>query len=409
MRVYADILKHVQEMVNLQRRLQMFVSDRMQAVQSPVIPIVGKLIRDHPGTISLGQGVVHYGPPQQAFESVAGFLENPRNKYDAVDGTQELRRALEEKLRNENGIEPGNGRRIFVTAGANMGFMNAVYAVTDPGDEVIILKPYYFNHEMAICMADAKPVPVETDRNYQPDLESIEQAMTSRTRAVVTISPNNPTGAVYDASILRALNALCRERGVYHIHDEAYEYFTYDGAGHFSPGSIEGSSDHTISLFSLSKAYGFASWRIGYMVLPERLFLPVQKVQDTILICPSLISQAAAAGALKAGPAYCTPYVREMAEVRRLVLGELARIGDLCTIPPAKGAFYFLLHLDTSMDPMDLVSQLVKEYGVAAIPGTTFGMEQGCYLRISYGALSKETVAKGIGRLVQGLADILRR
>ena len=283
----------------------MFLSERMQAVQSPVIPIVGRLIRDHPGTISLGQGVVHYGPPRQAFESVAGFLENPRNKYDAVDGTLELRRALEKKLRDENGIESGNGTRIFVTAGANMGFMNAVYAVADPGDEIIILKPYYFNHEMAICMANAKPVAVETDANYQPDLDAIEKAMTPRTRAVVTISPNNPTGAVYDESILRTLNALCRDRGIYHIHDEAYEYFTYEGAEHFSPGSIEGSPEHTISLFSLSKAYGFASWRIGYMALPEQLFLPVQKVQDTILICPSLISQAAAAGALSAGCAYC--------------------------------------------------------------------------------------------------------
>ncbi|MBN2318253.1 MAG: pyridoxal phosphate-dependent aminotransferase [Acidobacteria bacterium] len=386
----------------------MLVSDRMQAVQSPVIPIVGKLIRDHPGTISLGQGVVHYGPPKQAFDRAAKFLENPQNKYDAVDGTPELRRGLEKKLRDENGIEPGRGSRIFVTAGANMGFMNAVYAVADPGDEIIILKPYYFNHEMAVCMANARPVAVETDDNYQPDLETIEKAMTVRTRAVVTISPNNPTGAVYDESILRALNALCRERGVYHIHDEAYEYFTYDGAEHFSPGSIEGSSEHTISLFSFSKAYGFAGWRIGYMVLPELLFLPVQKAQDTILICPSLISQAAAAGALEAGAAYCAPYVREMAEVRRLVLGELDRIGNVCTIPPSRGAFYFLLHLDTSMDPMDLVSQLVKEYGVAAIPGTTFGMERGCYLRISYGALEKETVARGIGRLIKGISNILR-
>ncbi|MBN2243594.1 MAG: pyridoxal phosphate-dependent aminotransferase [Acidobacteria bacterium] len=381
----------------------------MQSVQSPVIPIVGKLIRDHAGTISLGQGVVHYGPPRQAFDRASGFLENPQNKYDAVEGTQELRGRLEKKLRSENGIEPGGGSRIFVTAGANMGFMNAVFAVTDPGDEVILLKPYYFNHEMAICMANARPVAVETGDDCQPDLEAIEKAVTPRTRAVVTISPNNPTGAVYGEPVLRALNALCRDRGLYHIHDEAYEYFTYEGAVHFSPGCIEGSSGHTISLFSFSKAYGFAGWRIGYMVLPEPLFVPVQKAQDTILICPSLIGQAAASGALEAGAAYCAPYVREMAGVRRLVLNELERIRDVCTIPASKGAFYFLLRLDTSMDPMDLVARLVKEYGVAAIPGTTFGMDRGCYLRISYGALEKETVALGIGRLVEGISNILRR
>ena len=385
----------------------MFISARMHAVQSPIIPIVGTLIRTHPGTISLGQGVVHYGPPPQAFDRVSKFLENPQNKYDAVDGTAELHRALEKKLLKHNSIKPDSGTRIFVTAGANMGFMNAVYAITDPGDEIIILKPFYFNHEMAICMANARPVAVDTDAYYQPELNAIERAITSRTRAIVTISPNNPTGAVYDESILRRLNALCRERGIYHINDEAYEYFTYEDATHFSPGSIEGSSDHTISLFSLSKAYGFASWRIGYMVLPEHLFLPVQKVQDTILICPALICQAAAVGALQAGPAYCSPYVGEMAQVRELVLGELDRIRNVCSIPASKGAFYFLLHLDTSMDPMDLVRQLVKDYGVAAIPGTTFGMHRGCYLRISYGALEKDTVAQGIGRLVQGISNIL--
>jgi aspartate/methionine/tyrosine aminotransferase len=409
MRAHADILESVHYGVNLQGFLFMFVSDRMQAVQSPVIPIVGKLIRDHPGTISLGQGVVHYGPPQQAFDRVSRFLENPQNKYDAVEGTLELRRGLQKKLLEENRIETGDGSRIFVTAGANMGFMNAVFAVADPGDEIIILKPYYFNHEMAICMASAVPVAVETDENHQPDLDAVERAVTPRTRAVVTISPNNPTGAVYEEPFLRALNALCRDLGLYHIHDEAYEYFTYEGATHFSPGCIEGSADHTISLFSFSKAYGFASWRIGYMILPERLFVPVQKAQDTILICPSLISQAAAAGALEAGAAYCAPYVREMAEVRRLVLHELERIGKVCTIPPSKGAFYFLLHLDTSMDPMDLVSRLVEGYRVAAIPGTTFGMDRGCCLRISYGALEKETVALGIGRLAEGISNILRR
>lgn len=385
----------------------MFVSSRMQAVQSPVIPIVGKLIRDRPGTISLGQGVVHYGPPREAFDRASQFLAHPQNRYDAVDGVPELKRALIKKLSEENGIEPDPMRRIFVTAGANMGFMNAVLAVADPGDEIILLKPYYFNHEMAVRMADARPVAVDTGPGTQPDLDAIERALTSRTRAVVTISPNNPTGAVYGESILRGLNALCRARGIYHISDEAYEYFTYEDAKHFSPGSIEGSAEHTISLFSLSKAYGFASWRIGYMVLPERLFLPVQKIQDTILICPSLVCQAAAVGALEAGSSYCAPYIRGLADVREMVLGELDRIRNACSLPSSKGAFYFLLRLDTSLDPMDLVERLVKEYGVAAIPGTAFGMKKGCSLRISYGALEKDAVAEGIGRFVKGISKIL--
>src|SRR6185369_12263196 len=129
------------------------------------------------------------------------------------------------------------------------------------------------------------------------------EAITAKTRAVVTISPNNPTGAVYSEAALCEVNQICGERGIYHISDEAYENFTYNGARHFSPASVAGSEAHTISLFSFSKAFGFASWRIGYMVMPENLFVPVKKIQDTILICAPVISQYAACGALKAGAA----------------------------------------------------------------------------------------------------------
>ena len=131
------------------------------------------------------------------------------------------------------------------------------------------MSPYYFNHEMAVTMAGCRPVLVATDDDFQLDLDAVAAAITANTRAVVTISPNNPSGAVYPEADLRELNRLCAERGVYHIHDEAYEYFLYDGAEHFSPGSLPDAGDHTISLFSLSKAYGFASWRIGYLPPPR--------------------------------------------------------------------------------------------------------------------------------------------
>jgi len=380
----------------------------MQDVQSPIIPVVGDLIRAHPGTISLGQGVVHYGPPPQITQSVAEILSDPENhKYQAVDGIAPLRDAIGAKLKVDNGIELGPHRSVVVTAGANLAFMNALLSIADPGDEIILLVPYYFNHEMAVTMISCKPVLVPTDENYQPDLAAIEGAITGRTRAVVTVSPNNPTGAVYGHDMLREINGLCRRRGLYHISDEAYETFTYDGARHFSPGSIEGSQDHTICLYSLSKAYGLASWRIGYMVVPQRLVMPIRKAQDTILICPPVVSQAAAVGAMTAGPDYVRRWLGELGDVRRMVLEQLSAIGSYCTVPPTRGAFYFLLRIDTRKDPMDIVERLVREFAVAVIPGTTFGMTRGCYLRVSYGALEKQSVAEGIGRLVNGLNAIV--
>lgn len=385
------------------------LTSRMAAVQSPLIPIVGELIRTHPGTISLGQGVVYYSPPQSAIASLSQFLAEPNNhKYQAVTGIPPLISAITAKLKTDNHIEINDNNCIVVTAGSNMGFMNAILAITNPGDEILIQSPYYFNHEMAIMMASCRPVIVPTDENYQLQPEAIVNAITDKTKAIVTISPNNPTGAVYSEAALREVNKICRDRGIYHISDEAYEYFTYNGVKHVSPGSFPNSSDYTISLYSLSKAYGFASWRIGYMVMPKHLLGPVEKVQDTILICPPVISQYAALGALEVGKQYCEEYVSAIASVRKLVLESLKRLEGLCTIAPADGAFYFFLKVHTKLDSFELVKRLVKEHRVAVLPGTTFGMDDGCYLRIAYGSLQQETAVEGIERLARGLEIILK-
>ena len=382
-------------------------SIRMQAVQSPIIAVVGELIRDNPGTISLGQGISFYPPPDRAWERMVHSLAEPSmHTYTHVAGIDELREILRAKLTKDNGITVDSGSHIVVTAGGNMAFVNAVLAICDPGDEVIILAPYYFNHEMAIRIANSKPVVVPTDTGYQPHVEAIRRAITPRTRAIVTISPNNPSGAVYDEASLRAVNALCQDRGLYHINDEAYEYFTYDNTRHFSPGAIEGASAHTISLFSLSKSFGFAGWRIGYMVIPDLLLSAVKKIQDTNLICPPVASQYAAMGALEAGSDYCRQFLPSMDSVRHLILQALTALGNRVTVPTPKGAFYFFLNVRTDMDAEILVRRLIEEYGVAVIPGQTFGMDNGCYLRIAYGALQKETVATAVDRLVIGLNNM---
>ncbi|MEO1765349.1 MAG: aminotransferase class I/II-fold pyridoxal phosphate-dependent enzyme, partial [Cyanobacteria bacterium J06629_18] len=161
----------------------------------------------------------------------------------------------------------------------------------------------------------------------------------------------------------------------------------------------------TISLFSLSKAYGFASWRIGYMVIPQHLLTSVKKVQDTNLICPPVVSQYAALGALQAKPEYLKDNIEKIAEVRELVIESLKRLEGICTIAPADGAFYFFLKVNAQIDAFELVKQLINQYHVAVLPGTTFGMNQGCYLRVAYGALQKETAKEGIERLVKGILD----
>jgi aspartate/methionine/tyrosine aminotransferase len=285
--------------------------------------------------------------------------------------------------------------------------VHAVFATTDPGDEVILPVPFYFNHEMAIEMAGCRAVRVPTDDRYQLRIDAITAALTDRTRAIVTISPNNPSGAVLTESSLREVNAICRERGLYHIADEPYEYFTYGSARHVSPGSFPGAAGHTISMYSLSKAYGYAGWRIGYMAYPDHLASAMIKSQDTILISPTIAAQVGATAALETGRAYCEPFVRELASIRDVVVSELSTLGSIATVPAADGAFYCLMKVHTHMHPLGLAERLIREHKVAVIPGTAFGMDDGCYFRVAYGALQKDTVTEGIGRLVAGLRAIV--
>jgi aspartate/methionine/tyrosine aminotransferase len=381
---------------------------RMDAVQSPIVQVIGDLIRQVPGTISLGQGVVHYGPPHQAIDAARTCLDDPAtHEYQDGTGIPILVERLIDKLKRENGIEVGRGTRLMVTAGANMAFVHVVLAITEIGDEIILPVPFYFNHEMAIDMAGCRTVRVPTDEHYRLRVDAIRAAITPRTRAVVTVSPNNPSGAVFSESSLREVNALCRERGLYHIADEVYEYFTYGSAQHTSSGSFAGAQEHTISMYSLSKAYGFAGWRIGYVTYPERLQSAMMKAQDTILVCAPIVSQVAAAAALDVGRPYSAPHVRELAEIRDIVLRDLGGLAPLAEVPAADGAFYVLLKVNGEIDPMTAAARLIREHKVAVIPGPAFGMTDGCYFRVAYGALQKETVAEGIGRLVAGLRTIV--
>jgi len=384
---------------------------RMDTVQSPIIPVIGAMIRETPGTISLGQGVVHYGPPQAAVDAVRDALGSPDasrllHGYGDGSGYAPLVEAITAKLKAENGIDVGQGSRVMVTAGANMAFMHAVLAITAPGDEVILPVPFYFNHEMAVEMAGCRVVRVPTDERYQLRVDAVEAAITPRTRAVVTISPNNPSGAVLNAASLRAVNTLCAERGLYHLSDEPYEYFTY-GVGHTSPGSFPGAAAHTISMFSLSKAFGFAGWRIGYVVYPAALFSAMMKSQDTILINPTMAAQVGAEAALRVGRSYAEPHVRELASIRDIVFSELNALAPLARVPAADGAFYALMKVETNQAPMALAERLIREHKVAVIPGDAFGMTEGCYFRVAFGALQKATVAEGVGRLVAGLRALL--
>jgi aspartate/methionine/tyrosine aminotransferase len=409
-------------------------ASRLDAVLRPVIPELGALVRATPGTLSLAQGMVGWGPPPGVMAALAeacvgeadqaGSRLACRDGYGPVQGDPELLAALATSLRQEHGIDL-DGAGLWVTAGSNMAF-NAIAQVLCAGppaepSELILPLPYYFNHVMAVQLAGGCPVPV--DAGLVPDPQRLAAAITPRTRAIVTVSPNNPSGVVMPRPVLEAINRLCARHGLLHISDEAYGQFVYGAEPHWSPGSLAGAAGHTVTLQSLSKAYGMAGWRVGFMAAPAVLTAALAKVQDTVLICPPRLMQRAAVAALAAGPTWCRPRIASLAgrraQLRAAVAAARAQCIPLRLLAEPDGAFYGLLALEPgcagALTGELLMRRLVLKHRVAAVCGESFGYPglgaaeggPGPVLRISYGLLDAEALGEALRRLVEGIGTLL--
>ena len=403
-------------------------ASRLDCVLRPVIPELGALVRATPGTLSLAQGMVAWGPPRSVLTAVVSAAsgaagedgsaaDSSRDTYGPVQGDSELLEALASSLRQHDQLDL-DGAALWVTAGSNMAF-NAIAQVLCAGppaepSEVILPLPYYFNHVMAVQLAGGRPVPV--DAGLVPDPQRLAAAITPRTRAIVTVSPNNPSGVVIPRGVLEAISRLCASHGLLHISDEAYGQFVYGSEPHWSPASLPGAAAHTVTLQSLSKAYGMAGWRVGFMAAPAALTAALAKVQDTVLIAPPRLIQRAALAALAAGPAWCRPRIAALAKRRDQLLagvaGAQAQGLPVRLLAEPDGAFYGLLALDPraagALTGDLLMRRLVLEHRVAAVAGESFGYPAGePVLRLSYGLLGPAELERALDRLFAGIRALL--
>ena len=381
---------------------------RLAQVQQPVIPVMADLMQRTPGTLSLGQGMVHWGPPDQARVAALEALADPDprlHRYGPVAGEAELRNTLREWLQQEHQLDL-SGSELLITAGSNMAFNAVAQVLCDPGDELILPVPYYFNHEMAIRLAGGIPVAVQA--GVVPDPDQLAAAITPRTKAIVTISPNNPSGTVFPRPVLEAINQLCADRGLVHLHDEAYALFGHGGVEVWSPGSAASSGSHTLTLGSLSKSHGMAGWRIGWAVVPPELMRDLAKIQDTILIHPPHLNQRVAVAALASGGDWCRGQIRGLDKRRQQMLQALDRPGaPWRLLAQPNGAFYGLLELESSLSSDEAMERLILEHRVALVSGSSFGLT-GCCLRLSYGMLAEAELGEALERLVGGLQQLAR-
>ena len=384
------------------------IPERVRSVSMPPIDALNTRMAEINATggdvISLGQSVPFFGPPPQMVEAVRDALDSfgPRlHTYGPDAGIPELRGALARKLAEFNGVEIDPDRQLLVTPGSNQAFMVTMMTILDPGDEVAIASPYYFNHHMAIelCHGVVREIPLSEENGFQMTLEDVESVITPRTKAVVIISPNNPTGTVYDRDEVIAIARSLTERGIYVITDDAYEVFCYEGAQHADPMAAVESSEYLVTLGSLSKTLGMTGWRIGYIVADPGLIRQALKVQDATAICAPIIAQVAATAALEQMPAYPQSMIEELNERRDLLQSVVDETSALHW-HRTNGALFALVRADAvGGDRGELESELLERAHLLTVPGSAFGTQWSDFIRISYGCSPRDRYEEALQRL----------
>lgn len=342
------------------------------------------------------------GAPDHIRErAAAAVADGLTDGYSVNAGLPDLRRAIVDKLARDNDIK-AELSEIIVTVGAIEGLTAALLAVLDPGDEVILPSPTYSTHINQVRLASGVPVfaPTIEEEGFALDLDAVRAAVTPRTRAVLYCSPSNPTGAVYGEEELRGLAEIALEHELMVITDEAYEYFVFDGAKHFSIGSIPEMRANAISCFTLTKTYAMTGWRIGYLHADQRWIGQIAKPHIACAICAPVASQYAALAALE-GPQDCIQTFRgRYLESRDLMCERLDRLPEAFSYQRPEGTYLMFPRIlgDAGRDSAAFCKRLLAEARVSTTPGDDFGPTGAGHMRMSF-CVPKETIDEAFDRI----------
>ncbi len=359
------------------------------------------MMREHPDAISLAQGLPTQDPPSGAFAQAVSEVTKDVHLYTPDPGLDELRTRLSHRYSSEKGVSTSL-ENIMVTSGANQAFFLTLQAVTQPGDRVVLFAPYYFNYHMAVMMSGCVPVILRRKRDGTLPLEKLSGAMGKDVKAVVSISPDNPTGLVNAPDVQKHLAETCIENDIWLLSDEVYEDFVYEGV-HQTP--VAHAPHNAISIHSFSKSHAASGWRVGYIRAPESIMEGLVKAQDTVAICPGHFSQRYILKALEKENVPLKEELSRLESVRKKLLEMLESLGDRVTYPHPQGAFYAYLTLKTKAGPWEITEKLLEENGIGVVPGIPFGDEGSC-IRISYGNLADSDVSPALSRLEKGIKNI---
>ena len=357
---------------------------------------VNELKRAGQTVLALNVGEPDFDTPETAKLAGIEAIRQGFTKYTSTNGSADLREAIAEKLKKDNGLSYAIDE-ICVCTGAKQAIFGAVMAICDEGDEVLIPVPSWVSYSAMVTLAGATPVPVPSRRDYSLDIAGIEAAVTEKTRAVIICTPNNPSGAVYSEESLRALAELAVRYDFFIISDEIYEKLIYDGFRHFSIAAVSPEvRERTVTVNGFSKAYAMTGWRLGYAAARKDIIKAMIKLQGQMTSCANAIAQKAAIGALQGSQEEMEQMVRIFRERRDLVCSRLREIPQISFAEP-HGAFYVLVDISrylgkssggrTLNSSLDMAEFLLETAHVAVVPGSAFGAEG--TIRIAYANASE--------------------
>ena len=351
--------------------------------------------------INLAQGFPDFPMPGPMKDAACAAIQGDINQYAITWGAPALRLAIAEKYRRWYGMDVDPEREITVTCGATEAMASTFLALLDPGDEVIILAPFYENYGPDAILADAKPVYVPLEGpEWRLDPDRLRRAFTSRTRAIVVNTPHNPTGRVLARDEISLIASLCVEHDVLAFTDEIYEHIRYAGA-HHALATWPGMRERTVTISGLSKTFSCTGWRLGYAIAPEAQSVAIRKVHDFLTVGAPAPLQAAAAVAMRFDADYYNQLARDYRERRDLLAGALTEAGFLFSLP--QGAYYILADFSALSDtPDDLFAKwMTADVGVATVPGSSFYGDGDLGRRFVRFAFCKktETLARAAERL----------
>ncbi len=382
------------------------LSKRVGTFTDSVIRRMTRISDATPGAINLSQGFPDFDPPQAITDALARVAKTGPHQYSVTYGAENFRQAVAQKHGHAIGRTVDPETEVLVTCGGTEAMMAAMMAICDPGDKVIVFSPFYENYSADAILSGAEPIYVPlTPPDFGFDRAALEDAFRQGVKAIVICNPSNPCGKVFTREELLYIGGLAEKYDAFIITDEVYEHIIFDPYVHVHMAGLPGMYERTITCSSLSKTYSITGWRLGYLVGPEWVLEGAKKVHDFLTVgAPSPLQEAAVTG-LCFGPEYYEEIKQIYTEKKDFFVRGLDAIGLKHTVP--QGSYFILIDISDFLalprfagwTDLQFCEWMIREYGVAAVPGSSFFREPVNHLIRLHFAREKDTLQEALRRL----------